>query len=115
METESDDTLAAILACAAAIRPDDVEAELTAAMTDPLLQEIVERAVAPHEGKLTPDQLAESRQALALLFAIHPGAERLLDQIRGGGGKSHVVATGAAAAVLPEVAPLGGGQRRGSR
>ncbi len=91
MKPESDEQLAAILACAATIALEDVEAELEAAMSDPLLQEIVDRAVAAHEGELTPEQVAESREALLLYFVTDPRAERLLDELRSPGGTSHVV------------------------
>jgi hypothetical protein len=93
MTPDSDDPLAAILACAEAIRTEDVEAELEAAMSDPLLQEIVERAVSDHQGALTPEQLAESREALLLYFVTDPRAERLLEELRSAGGSSHVVET----------------------
>lgn len=93
MRPESDDPLAAILAHAKTIRPEDVESELDAALSDPLLQEIVERAVAAREAQLTPAQLAESRDALLLYFVTDPRAQRLLEKLRSAGGKSHVVET----------------------
>jgi hypothetical protein len=99
---DGDEVLAAILASAKTIRPEDVRAEMEAAMSDPLLLEIVDRAVAPHEGKLTPDQLAQARDLLLAYFVTDPRAQRLMDELRSAGGKSHVVATREASD--PEVA-----------
>ena len=116
MKTDNDDPLAAILACAATIRPEDVEAELEAAMDDPLLQLIVDRAVAAHEGDLTAEQLAESKQALLVYFVTDPRAERLLDQLRTSGGTSHVVETKGAAGTPPAaIAAVSSRRRRGPR
>ena len=116
MKPESDDALAAILACAETIRAADVEAELEAAMSDPLLQAIVDRAVSAHEGALTPAQLAESREALLLYFVTDPRAERLLDELRSAGGLSHVVeaqvTTGASRAPAATVRAVGGRGKR---
>jgi hypothetical protein len=94
MKPESDETLESILAYAETIPLDDVEAELTAAMSDPLLQDVVERAVALHGADLTAEQRADTREALLAYFATDARAPRLLEEIRSGGGKSHVVQAG---------------------
>ena len=66
MNPDSDGSLAAILACTDAIRPEHVEAELEAAMSDPLLQATVDRAVSDYEGSLSTAQLAEARAAFLI-------------------------------------------------
>jgi hypothetical protein len=90
MNPDADETLEAILAHAGSIRLEDVEADLDAAMSDPLLQDIVDRALAEQTG-LTAEQRAEAREALLLYFAADPRTARLLEEVRSGGGKSHVV------------------------
>lgn len=97
MEPEDDETVRAILTHAGTIRIEDVEADLTAAMEDPLLQDIVERAVAAQGACLTAQQRADAQAALLAHLATDPRVERLLDEIRSGGGKSHVVAPAGAA------------------
>jgi hypothetical protein len=92
MKLTGDETLQAILAHARSLRLDDVQAEIAAATTDPLLQDIVDQALAHYEG-LTPEQRADAREALVLRFATDPQAQRLMEEIRAGGGKSHVVAS----------------------
>jgi hypothetical protein len=109
-----DDVLGAVLAVAGTIRLEDVEAELGAAMADPLLQDVVERAVAHHLGHRTEEQRQEAQGAILAYLATNPRVERLLDEIRSGGGKSHVVESGSAAGREAGVAAPKDTRRRSS-
>jgi hypothetical protein len=89
---------------------EDVEAELAAAMADPLLQDLVERAVDRHLEHRTDEGRREARRAILADLATDPEVEQLLQEIRSGGGRSHVVEFGSAGA--PRAARRqGGGQR----
>jgi hypothetical protein len=93
MDPDDDDELAALRALAAKIRLGDEQKALDAAASDPLVLDIVDRAVAHQVGKLPPEEIEEARSVLLAFFATDPRAERLLDELRSAGGKSHVVAT----------------------
>jgi hypothetical protein len=93
MDPDDDGQLAALRALAGKVRLGDEQEVLNAATNDPLVVDIVDRAVAHHVGKLPPEEIEEARSVLLAFFATDPRAERLLDELRSAGGKSHVVAT----------------------
>jgi hypothetical protein len=110
MEPE-EDVLGAVLAYAETIPLEDVEAEVAAAMADPLLQDVVERAVDRHLGQEPEEERRDAQRAILAYLAANPRVEALLQEIRSGGGKSHTVASGSAAGQASPVARRGGGGR----
>jgi hypothetical protein len=112
MEPEDDATFQAVLAHAGTIPLESVEAELSAAMADPLLQDVVERAVAEHAPSLTAEQREDAQMALLAYLATDVRTQRLLEEIRSGGGKSHVVDSGGAREGEVAVEAGGAGPRR---
>ncbi|MFO0758594.1 MAG: hypothetical protein U0359_19025 [Byssovorax sp.] len=55
---------------------------LTTALEDPLLKARVDAAIAPYEGRLAPEALAECRRMLTVLLLTDPEAAPLMERIR---------------------------------
>ena len=60
------------------------DAEIDAALADPVLAGIIARAIQPHESKLTAKGLARMRRTTAIVFLRDPGSAALLARVREG-------------------------------
>lgn len=64
---------------------------------DPVLEARIQHALKPYAHMLTPEALAEARQAVTLVLTTHPVAVRLMNRLRERSvpGSSGVAATSA--------------------
>lgn len=56
--------------------------EAAADLDDPELQALIDRAVAPYVGVLTPKAMEQARATLAVVFTTHPRAVEALERQR---------------------------------
>jgi nucleoid-associated protein YgaU len=92
---------------------EDVEADVEALLADPTLKELIEQAIAPYMGVLTPAALEEARRDIAVHFIADPTAARALEEARAV-AKSRVVTarTPEALRLAAERAAIAGGGKR---
>ena len=61
---------------------DELEAEVEGLLADPTLKELIDQAVAPYHGVLTPAALERARRDLSVYFIADPTAARALEEAR---------------------------------